>query len=75
MDPVTVSILVAVFSGVLKSIPEAIAAYEAIQTMAAENRDPTAAEWRQMTLAMAAIHAQVQGTTSSADPVPAAPGA
>jgi hypothetical protein len=70
MDPITVSILVAIFDGVLKSIPEAITAYEAIQRMAAEKRDPSPAEWQQMALAMAVIHAEVQGTPA-ADPVPA----
>ncbi len=72
MDPVTVSILVAIFDGVLKSIPAAITAYEAIQQMAAQKRDPTPAEWQQMALAMAAIHAQVQASRQApaADPAP-----
>ncbi len=66
MDPVTISILTAIFEGVLKAVPEAIAAYEALKQMAAEKRDPTAAEWQQMAGALAAVHNQVQAAAPAA---------
>ena len=60
MDPVTIAILSAIFEGVLKAIPEAITAYQALKSMAAEKRDPSPAEWQQIAAALAAVHAQVQ---------------
>jgi hypothetical protein len=71
MDPITVQILVAVFDGVMKAIPEAVAAYEAIRQMVAQGRDPTAAEWQQITLAVVAVHNQVQAPPAAPDPAPA----
>jgi GrpB-like predicted nucleotidyltransferase (UPF0157 family) len=67
MDPVTVSILAAIFEGVLKAVPEAIAAYQSLKQMAAEKRDPNATEWQQIAAALAAVHAQVQGAAQPAN--------
>lgn len=61
MDPTTISILVAIFDGVVKAVPEAIAAYGTLKTMTTERRDPTAEEWKQIATAMAVVHSQVQG--------------
>ena len=63
MDPVTVSILVAIFDGVMKAIPEAVSAFSSLKQMTSENRDPTADEWKQIATAMAAIHNQVQAAS------------
>lgn len=70
MDPVTVAILMSVFEGVLRAVPEAIAAYKSIQDMAANHRDPSPDEWKSIAAASAAAHAQLQAAVQAQAPVP-----
>lgn len=44
-----------------KSVPAAIEAKEAIDTMLAEGREPTPEEWAKLNAVTDALHAEVQG--------------
>lgn len=44
-----------------RAVPHAIEAKEAVERMLAEGRDPTDAEWAELTAVTDALHARVQG--------------
>lgn len=56
---------ITIAQGVLAAAPEAVAAFQAVQLMVQEGRDPSGVEWATLDAAADAVHLQVQGAKSA----------